>query len=205
MSFSDYKTLAQVQQDYQIVYDEQIFIEKCSIDPTDSFLAELAFNTETMDAFSSEAARCELLIFPVLRESYKKFSDKTALWIQKTIRYDENLSGTPDYLFATRSLLGKTVLELPLLVVVEAKQSDFEQGWAQCLAELVAAQKLSGDAVATVYGIVTNGKYWEFGQLTGSVFSKNRGSFSIDDLPELLGGLNFLLSAASRQIRIKKK
>lgn len=204
MSFSDYKTMAQVQQEYQIRYDEQIFIEKCLVDPADSFLAELAFNTETMDAFASEAARCELLIFPVLRETYKKFSDKIALWIQKLIRYDEKLSGTPDYVFATRSPLGKTVLEWPLLVVVEAKQSDFEQGWAQCLAELVAAQKLNGDLAITVYGIVTNGKYWEFGQLTDSLFTKNLESFSIDNLPELLGGLNFLLSAASRQNRVKK-
>lgn len=204
MSFSDYKTLAQVQQEYQIRYDEQVFIEKYLVDPADSFLAELAFNTETMDAFASEAARCELLIFPVLRETYKKFSDKIALWIQKLIRYDEKLIGTPDYVFATRSLLGKTVLEWPLLVVVEARQSDFEQGWAQCLAELVAAQRLNGDVAIAVYGIVTNGKYWEFGQLTDSLFTKNLESFSIDNLPELLGGLNFLLSAASRQNRVKK-
>lgn len=200
MAFSDYKTLAQVQQEYQIKYDEVIFIEKHSITPADSFLAEFNFNINTMDAFSSKAARCELLIFPVLREIYKRFSEKTALWIQKSIRYDDKLSGIPDYLFATRSPLGKTVLEYPLLVVAEAKKNDFEQGWAQCLAELVAAQKLNGDTAGVVYGIVTDGKYWEFGQLTANIFTKNPESFSIDDLPELLGTLDFLLSAASRQI-----
>lgn len=203
MSFSDYKTLAQVQQEYQIKYDEGIFIGKHSVMPTDLFLMDFNFNIKTMDAFSSEAARCELLIFPVLREIYKKFSEKTALWIQKPIRYNDSLSGTPDYLFAKRSLLGKTVLEYPLLIVAEAKKSDFEQGWAQCLAELVAAQRLNGDAVDTVYGIVTDGKYWEFGQLTGNVFTKNPQSFSIDHLPELLGALDFLLSAASQQTRVQ--
>jgi hypothetical protein len=204
MSFSDYKMLAQVQQEYQIRYDEATFIDKHSLTPTDSFLIEFNFNIKTMDVFSSEAARCELLIFPVLREIYKRFSENTSLWIQKPIRYDEKLSGTPDYLFATRSPLGKTVLELLLLLVVEAKKSDFEQGWGQCLAELVAAQKLNSDMVSPVYGIVTDGKYWEFGQLTDSLFTKNPESFSIDHLPELLGGLDFLLSAASRQIRVKK-
>ena len=88
------------------------------------------------------------------------------------------------------------MLEFPLLAVVEAKKSDFEQGWGQCLAELVAMQKLNNDSISTVYGIVTDGKYWEFGQLTENLFTKNRESFSIDALPELLGALDFLLSAA---------
>ena len=74
MSFSDYKMLAQVQQEYQIRYDEATFIDKHSLTPTDSFLIEFNFNIKTMDVFSSEAARCELLIFPVLREIYKRFS-----------------------------------------------------------------------------------------------------------------------------------
>ncbi|MCP5125376.1 MAG: hypothetical protein H6973_07000 [Gammaproteobacteria bacterium] len=196
MSFSDYKTLAQVQREYQIKYAEGVFIEKNLLPPADTFLVEFDFNINTMDAFSSEAARCELLIFPVLREAYKKLSTEMELWIQKPIAYDEKLNGTPDYLFAKRSPLGKTVLEFPLLAVVEAKKSDFEQGWGQCLAELVAMQKLNNDSISTVYGIVTDGKYWEFGQLTENLFTKNRESFSIDALPELLGALDFLLSAA---------
>lgn len=198
MSFSDYKTLSQVQQEYQIRYDEGTFIQKELATPTDSFITEFNFNIRTMDAFSSEAARCELLIFPILREVYKNRAEQIALWIQKPISYNEKLSGTPDYLFAKRSPLGKTVLEFPLLAVVEAKKSDFEQGWAQCLAELVALQKLNGEATPTVYGIVTDGKYWEFGQLIAALFTKNRESFSIDDLPELFGALDFLLSAASQ-------
>lgn len=204
MSFSDYKSLSCVQQEYQIKYAEEIFIAKKPIIPADSFLIEFDFNIKTMDAFSSEAARCELLIFPVLREAYKQFSTQIELWIQKPIRYNDSLSGTPDYLFSKRSLLGKTVLEYPLLVVAEAKKSDFEQGWAQCLAELVAAQKLNGDTADLVYGIVTDGKYWEFGQLTGNIFTKNPESFSIDDLPELLGALDFLLSAACQQTRVQE-
>ena len=29
----------------------------------------------------------------------------------------------------------------PLIICVEAKKNDFEQGWGQCLAELVAGPK----------------------------------------------------------------
>jgi hypothetical protein len=194
MSFSDYKTISQVQTEYQIKYEEVNFVEKNQIDLSQHFLDEIEFNIKTLDAFSSEAARCELIILPILRETYKKVSSKLSLWVQKSINYNKPLSGTPDYIISKRSPLGKTVLEYPLLIVVEAKKNDFEQGWAQCLAELVAAQKLNNDETFSVYGIVTDGKYWEFGKLKEKIFNKNIKSFVIDDLPELFGALDFLFT-----------
>lgn len=133
-----------------------------------------------------------LKILPVLREVYKKYAQQFFLWIQKFINYTPELSGTPDYMISKRSALGKTVLEFPLLMLVEAKKNDFEQGWAQCLAELWAAQQLNKNPQLTVYGVVSDGKYWEFGQLTGQRFIKNSQSFVIDDLAELLGALDFV-------------
>lgn len=200
MSFSDYKTISQVQTEYQITYEEIRFIQKTQIEISQNFHNELEFNTTTLDAFSSEAARCELIILPILREIYKKVASKCSLWIQKPISYDNKLTGTPDYIISKRSSLGKTVLEYPLLILAEAKKNDFEQGWAQCLAELVASQKLNQDDSFPVYGIVTDGKYWEFGKLTQNRFMKNTQSFVIDDLPELFGVLDFILTLASQQI-----
>ena len=72
--------------------------------------------------FASEAARCETIIFPVLKEIYKRYADTYALWIQKPIAYNETLSGTPDYLISTKSELGKPVVGIPLIVLVEAKK-----------------------------------------------------------------------------------
>jgi len=199
MSFSDFKTISQVQTEYQIKYDEANFIQKVKEeDVSKQFLNEIEFNIRTLDAFSSEAARCELIILPVLREAYKKVSSTFSLWVQKSIRYDENLNGTPDYIVSKRSALGKTVLEFPLLIVAEAKKNDFDQGWAQCLAELVAAQKLNNDNKLSVYGIVTDGKYWEFGKLTEKLFNKNIDSFVIDDLLELFGALNYIFTLAKQ-------
>jgi len=199
MSFSDFKIISQVQTEYQIKYDETNFIQKVKEENiSKQFLNEIAFNIRTLDAFSSEAARCELIILPVLREAYKKVSSNFSLWVQKSIRYDENLNGTPDYIVSKRSVLGKTVLEFPLLIVAEAKKNDFEQAWAQCLAELVAAQKLNNDNKLSVYGIVTDGKYWEFGKLTDKLFIKNIDSFVIDDLLELFGALNYIFTLAKQ-------
>lgn len=200
MSFSDYKTLDQVQTEFQIRYEELDLINKTVQSVNKSFVDELEFNINKLDAFSSEAARCELLILPILREVYKKSAERLSLWVQKPIRYDDQLNGTPDYMISKRSNLGKTVLELPLLIVVEAKKNDFEQGWAQCLAELVAAQKLNHNRQHPVFGVVTDGKYWEFGRLFGQIFHKNRSSFVLDDLPELFAALDSIFTLAEHTL-----
>lgn len=200
MSFSDYKTLAQVQTEFQISYEECDFIPKEIKKLPSYFIEELEFNINKLDAFSSEAARCELIILPILREVYKSSSDNLALWVQKSVRYNDSLNGTPDYMVSKRSALGKTVLEFPLLMVAEAKKNDFEQGWAQCLAELVAAQKLNNDTNKPVLGVVTDGKYWEFGKLVEQVFYKNKSSFLLDNLAQLFASLAHVFNLAENNI-----
>ncbi len=152
---------------------------------------------QNINVFSSEASRCEAIIFPILREVYKAYADNYALWIREPIIYDETLSGTPDYLVATKSELGTTVVGTPLIMLVEAKKNDFEQGWGQCLAELVAAQKINDAPDVPVYGIVSDGERWQFGKLVDDGFTQNRTTFSIDNLPVLFGAINAVFKAAS--------
>jgi hypothetical protein len=199
MAFSDYKHISQVQQKFQIKYLEEPFIIASAVEPPPQFIIEFDFNRENLDLYASEASRAELIILPLLREVYKPYAAQSVLWIQKPISCDETLNGTPDYLVATRSELGKTVLAIPLLMIAEAKRNDFEQGWGQCLAELVAAQRLNGNATVPVYGIVTDGRFWEFGKLVNAQFTKNGAAFSVDDLPELFGALHFIFQAAINQ------
>ena len=141
MAFSDYKTIAQVQEEYNIKYLEEDFIEITDLKPSNSFVKEFEFSEKNMDIFISESSRCENIIYPILREVYKDFVDQYTLWSHKSITYDAKLNGTPDYLFSTKSELGKTVLGFPIVIVVEAKRNDFSEGWGQCLAELIAAKK----------------------------------------------------------------
>ncbi len=89
--------------------------------PSESFIKEFEFNQENIDIFTSEYARCENIIYPILREIYKSFIDKYTLWSHKAINYDSKLNGIADYLFSTKSELGKTVLGLPILLVKRNK------------------------------------------------------------------------------------
>lgn len=201
MVFSDYKNLAQVQEEFQIKYQEAEFIERLPIELPTSFYEELEFNLTTMDAFSSEAARCELVIFPMLREIYKRYFTEAALWVQKTLSVDAKLTGAPDYMLSRKSDLGKNVLGLPLLLLVEAKRNDFEQGWGQCLAELIASDRLNQQS-RPVYGIVTDGKLWEFGRLEHQVFTKNLASYTITDLDPLFCILNSVFYLATQNLTL---
>ena len=198
MAFSDFNKISEVQEKFRIKYITNDFFKVEAASPSEQFLQEFQFTMENVNVFSSEASRCEAIIFPVLREIYKAYADTYALWIREPITYDETLNGTPDYLVATKSELGMTVVGIPLIIAVEAKKNDFEQGWGQCLAELVAAQKINADTDIPVYGIVSDGERWQFGKLINDVFIQNRTSFSIDNLPALFGTIDAVFKAASK-------
>ncbi|NES03736.1 MAG: hypothetical protein F6K22_13320 [Okeania sp. SIO2F4] len=193
MAFSDFKTISDVQKKYRIKYSEENLIVSQELLPSDSFIQDFEFNKENIDLFASETSRSEIIISPLLREVYKKYYQKYSFWIRKSISYDEILSGTPDYIFSRRSELGKTVLEKPIVIVVEAKKNDFEHGWGQCLAELFASQKINDNFFRGVYGIVTDGNLWQFGKLVADNFIKDSGNFTIDNLPRVYGALEKLV------------
>ena len=200
MAFSDFKTISEVQEKFRIMYAEDDFVKAEPSTPSAEFLRDFEFTREHINVFASEAARCEAIIFPVLKESYKAYADQYALWIKQSIGYDDVLNGTLDYFISTRSELGKTVVGSPLILLVEAKKNDFEHGWGQCLAELVAAQKINAKNIddstdLPVYGIVTDGTLWQFGRLIGDIFTQNKTDFALANLPTLFGAVDSVFKA----------
>jgi len=202
MAFSDFKNIGEVQKKYSIKYKEEFFIKAQKLKPSENFINDFEFYKENIDIFSSEASRSEVIISPILREIYKKYYKEYSFWIQKSIVYDSILCGTPDYIFSQKSELGKTVLEKPIVIVVEAKRNDFEQGWGQCLAEMVASQKINDDFEFPIYGVVTDGNLWQFGKLEKDCFFKNIENFTIDRLNLLYGALDNIVQAV-RKNKIK--
>jgi hypothetical protein len=106
----------------------------------------------------------------------------------------------PDYVVAQRSPRGKVLLEKPYVIIVEAKKDNFEEGWGQCLAEMLAAQKLNNDVNKKLFGMVSNGKLWEFGVLQEEMFTKNRKYYVLENLEELMGAVNFLFAESAAQL-----
>lgn len=198
MAFTDFKSIMQVQEAYGIQYTQADYIQYADIEPSPAFLEEFTFSQRHINVFASEAARCENVIYPILREVYKKYADCFTLWSHQSISCDAELSGTPDYLISTKSALGKTVLGSPIIVIVEAKRRDFIVGWGQCLAELVAAQRMNNDTAISVYGIVTDGALWEFGKLEENLFTRNETVLAVSDLKKVFGAIGYLMHAGRK-------
>ena len=132
MPFTEFITSDQVQQRYNIVAEDKSFVEARPIEPSPEFLINYQFAIEHLAITTSEASKREVIIFPILLDVFRRHVERLALFSHKSMGVDTTLSGTPDYLISKRSKLGKSVLENPLLVVVEAKRDDFELGWRKC-------------------------------------------------------------------------
>ena len=200
MSFNKYKSIADVLQEFPLTYKEKNFVEQVPIETDPYFQSRLDFILKEGVVFNSEYAICESIIQPILVELWRKYADKLLLWSHQPLNYDDNLSGIPDYIVAQRSTRGKIILEQPYLIIVEAKKDNFEEGWGQCLAELVAAQKINNNQNSRLFGIVSNGKLWEFGLLQGIDFTKNVKYYVLEDLQALMEALDFIFSHSFEQV-----
>lgn len=201
MPFANYQSVADVARPFQIHYRRENFVRPQRAPLSEHFRTELDFTLREVPFDGSEAAACETLIYPFLREVWRAYLDTLTLWSHQPIAYDADLSGVPDYLVARRSPLGALILDQPYLLVVEAKKDDFTRGWGQCLAAMLAAQKLNELPEQTVYGMTTNGQIWQFGQLGPAVFIQDPRSFTLEDVDSLNAALHFVFMACRDQVR----
>ncbi|WP_448573609.1 hypothetical protein [Trichothermofontia sp.] len=151
-------------------------------------LAELQQRLEDtllLTNLSSEAARREAIVFPVLLE-VARFC-RSQIRIEYTLTVNAWLKGSLDYLL-------RNAVDL---IVVEAKNDDLARGFTQLAVELIALAQ--AEAPAVLYGAVTTGDVWRFGKLE---VAENRVTQDItlyrvpDDLPRLTQILMGILTAS---------
>lgn len=190
MAFTNqFKSLSAVLKHYQIHYIEADFaiITAAIISP--AVREDIVFTLKEVAYDVSEAAICENLIYPLLKEAWKRYTDILAIWSHQSLEYDDELTGIPDYLISKRSPLGKIIFDAPLLAVVEAKKDNFSAGWAQCSLEMLAMQKVNNNAQLAVYGLVSNGEVWELAKLEQQIFTFYNKRYVIEELDVLFNVL----------------
>ncbi len=200
MSFGNFETIEQVLAKYPLKLQKSNFLPNVTLEPPALFLENLNFALQMQTDAESEMFFREYFIAPCIVQAWKRHPH-LQIWSNSTLKYDNDLFGEPDYLVSYRDegVISKLVSQ-PLLAVSEAKRQDFVKGWGQCLAEMVACQKINGTAELTIYGIVSTGLYWEFGKLSGNVFTKNLLPYSISDPSRVLGLLDYVFAECERQI-----
>ncbi len=142
-------------------------------------------------SFRNEATVCNKVITPMLNiveENNKPLN----VWIEEPFNVDKEkgLMGEPDYLIAPATDYGG--MALPPLCIIEAKKQDWDEGWAQALAEMVAAS-IKGANIC--YSIVTTGKIWQFSKLESNIFIKDPNQISATrELQVVFDTLNWVFS-----------
>ncbi|NER50919.1 MAG: hypothetical protein F6J86_19355 [Symploca sp. SIO1B1] len=200
MAFTSYKHLEMLVKAFQLTYQEHDFIVESHLPLNNYFKQRFQIILREGVVDNSESAICENLIAPILTEAWYNYKDNFLLWSHQTLIYDEDLSGIPDYILAQKSPLGKIVFDKPFLAAMEAKKDDFTSGWGQCGAEMVACQKINQVEGQTIFGMVSNGKMWEFAKLTDNLFIKNIKSYRISDLEELFGAVHYIFQQCQLQL-----
>lgn len=104
-------------------------------------------------SLTSETARRELLVAPVLTEV--ALHCRVPLRLEYPLMVNNWLKGSLDYL-----LRGKNIL-----LVVKAKKDDLTRAFVQMAVEMIALAQV--EPQAQIYGAVTIGSIWQFGQILG--------------------------------------
>jgi hypothetical protein len=197
MSYSDFKTVLEVTNKFDIEVMDKTFIDTLEIEIPGLYFTDITKKLMDSMSFINEVTVCENIIRPILNLVGEKYN---ALYIWSHVPYNvapnEGLKGEPDYLVAQRTKQGGMLI--PPICIMEAKQEKLEEGWAQTLAEMTATFKQGANIS---YGVVTTGKAWEFGQLENNVFTKDPNQISATmDLQKVFDVLNWLFSMANANL-----
>ncbi|HDN25906.1 MAG TPA: hypothetical protein ENG03_02185 [Thioploca sp.] len=201
MAFSDFESIEHVITKYPLKIRQERFLPDVAIQLPDCFMEDINFLMDMKSIDENESFFHESFIFPFLREAWKRHR-KLKLWSRRTLVYDEELCGEPDYFL---SYLPDEVIDRlinkPILAVTQAKKENFTQGWGQCLAEMMACQKINDHPEITVYGIVSSGLMWEFGRLKDNLLTKDAILYSINSPHQVFGILDFLFTECEKQLQ----
>ncbi len=185
-----------------IVTKFNTFSEAVPVVPSVRLRETLAETVPLALEVSTEKARSELIISPVLVEARRPFIDQISLFsgVDFTVDADAGLSGVCDYIFSLSPM--QLVVQAPVLAVVEAKNDNLKSGLAQCMAEMLAAQKFNarrGTETPVLYGVVTTGSAWKFLRLSGVEVIIDETEYHIEQLETILGILVFMVREALEQ------
>ncbi|MEC4882394.1 MAG: hypothetical protein SAL70_13790 [Scytonema sp. PMC 1070.18] len=204
MPYTQFKTLKQVKNDFDLTIVENTnFIPK--LEPTSASSVLSAFLERTLPsviASSSEKVRSEGIVYPVLIEVRELLDRVVNVFSGEDFTVDESrgLNGVCDFLISASP--EQVEIEAPVLLIVEAKRDNIKSGLGQCIAQMVAAQKLNTDEktnILTVYGSVTTGTAWRFLKLEGKTINIELFDYPLPPVEKILSILLWMIKDSQQQ------
>ncbi len=196
MSYSDFKTLEQINSELGIVIKDEnklyTHIEPVKLSQLFVEIMKVAFDLAIK--IDTEMARQSFIVDNVLIE-LKRHVD-ISFFVGKAFNVDSSkgLTGNPDAIISNSH--NQLYITSPVVVLVEAKKSDLGSGYAQCIAEMEAARifnERKGNNIPIIYGVVTDGAIWRFISLQNNIAAIDSYLYHFDDGSQILGILKSFL------------
>ena len=168
----------------------QLFATVEAIASSDWLQETLKYSLKLALSSSSEKARSEFIIAPILIELERRNQNKLSIFSGENLDVDsENgLRGECDFILSKGSI--SLTMQTPIISLVEAKKSDIKAGLGQCVAQMLGAQKfnqIEDNAIPIIYGCVTTGEDWQFLSLQDSQISVDAQRYYVNELGKVLG------------------
>jgi hypothetical protein len=203
MAYRDF-TLADLKEQFGLRLEERsdLFAGVTPV-PVSALLQEtLRENLPLALAISTEKARSEMIIAPVLIEVRRQMQYQVSLFSGTDFNVDpeRGLNGLCDFLLSLSP--EQLAIEAPAAVVAEAKNENMKQGIAQCIAGMVAVQlfnRQKRNEIEDIHGAVTTGSIWKFLRLTGTVVHVDMAEYYIKEVERIVGILLCVLREAKQK------
>ena len=179
-----------------------VFAQAASVTPSALLRETLTASVPLALDISTEKARSEFIIAPVLAEVRRLGGGSISFFsgVDFTVDPKVGLGGICDHLFSLSSL--QLIVQAPVVTVVEAKNDNIKSGLGQCVAEMLAAQRFNagrGLELPHLYGVVTTGSAWKFLRLSGADVIVDEAEYYIHQPEMILGILVFMVQDAREQ------
>lgn len=185
MSFRDF-TFPKVCTELGLTYrEDHLFPSIPPVQLPPDLARRLDIGREVSQGINNEKARSEFLIAPLLLEIWSASGRSFGLFsgTELSVEPVKGLNGICDFLIAREPLL--SILIGPILAVVEAKNDNVWNGYAQCIATTHAAaihNKRANGGADPVYGASTTGVAWKFIRIDGTTITLDRSDYFFNNL-----------------------
>jgi hypothetical protein len=193
MGYSNFKKIRQVTKKFGLKAQLTPLFHNIPLQPASDWLLkslEIAYKAPA----STEKAKSERLVSPILMEVVQWFEQNVTLFSGEEININSNddLAGPCDFFFGLYPL--SPYMETPIISIAEAKDEDLEWGVAQCAAQMYAAHLLNQQEekdLPILYGCATDGVEWQFLKFENNTFYIEPRP--ITDLPQILGTWRWII------------
>ena len=197
MAYNDFSLRDTISQ-FDLNLIESAFCESLSpASPKSEFLNIFEQYLPLAQKAKSEKAKSELLVSPILVELLRLANNQIQLFSGEEFNVDRErgLNGFCDFLLSKSTI--SSIIQAPIVMLVEAKKGELDVGLGQCAAEMVAAQIFNANedkTIPVVYGCVTSGKLWQFLKLENQDLTLDLNEYQVTPVERILGILRWMVS-----------